>query len=179
MIGREASKALDALYRQALSETCGAVQVAASKVDEIDTDPVLLSIASYQFRLATLLCLEDTPPMRQLLTRLLRSPVVLEGAAFADGRAELTNMICGAVNRGLARAFHHVGMSTPLSVSRTCLEHLDLLQAAYSGAYRVQCDEAGFDLLLCLSLTRDGAFDFVFSPETAHDDAGVGELELF
>jgi hypothetical protein len=182
MIGPAAVQALDELVRQALRETCGDARLAAVSVADLAAgdgmDPVLLHISSYQFRLTTLLCLEDSPAFHARLGTLLNSPVPLEGASFADGCGELANRVCGAINRSLARAFHHVGMSTPLSLSRHCLLHLDLLRADHICGYDVRLDaDAGFRLVCCLTLTQSGVFDFTF--DASEQDAGVGELELF
>jgi hypothetical protein len=177
-----AYQALDVLIEHALRELCAEARIVTLSAVDLArasvADPVLLHIASYQFRLAGLLCLEDTPAMRSGLASVLQRPAPFEGAAFADGCGELSNRICGAINRGLAQVFLHVGMSTPLFLSSHCLAHLDLLQADYVSGREVRLgNEACFRFLVCLSLTRGGTFDFHFNPDS-QKSAG-GELELF
>lgn len=184
MIPSSARQALDALVVQSLTACCGAGRIVpvplASLSAVAGADPVSLHVSSYQFRLTTLLCLDDTPAMRHALAGLLRSPVPLEDAAFADGRGELANLLCGTINRGLSRVFLHVGMSTPLVLSRSCLAHLELLGAGHSGCLEIALDaQAHFHFAYGLALTRDGQFDFSLTAPVPVQETEVGALELF
>jgi hypothetical protein len=190
MISAAAVESLEKICEQALREGCGvgedgpcvvsALGEQLPRLDIVGDELMLLNISSYHFRFAMLFQFADDAAMKDRLARWVRSSSPLTAAALRDAHGELANMICGAVNRALCAVFRHVGMSTPLGVGASSLQHLELLNSALRRSWRVDMGGgAHFWLTACLTLSSGASLDFRYQPPTAAVAESVGELELF
>ncbi|WP_153109113.1 hypothetical protein [Propionivibrio limicola] len=134
---------------------------------------VVLTIASYLFRLLTIFHVEDDQAGEDYF---LRGEAATAGRAFLDVFAELGNMCCGAMNRELGRHFPHTGMSTPYVLDRHCLPFVRELKPAYLSQHRLQIND-GVTLHATLCLCAYGDLDFRIDPVAPVE--ATGELELF
>lgn len=141
---------------------------------------VALTISSYLFRFVALFDFGRDAATLAHLAKLAHSPEsALEGQALADAYAELVNMICGGVNRGLSTVFRHSGMSTPFVLESTCAGHLQILDPARYSTFKVTINgSVRFDVLLCVCLAPDTTLDFRVDRDEA-EEAAAGELEFF
>lgn len=181
--------ALDLLYLQSLRDNCLtedgqparilSLGGQAPAVEDGHSDLIMLNISGYHFRLVNWLYFGNSAGLNAELSRLMRSAAPLAGNLLADAYGELSNMICGAINRGLCSVFHHAGMSTPLAVGNECLAHIDLLNPLATRYFEVVfADDARFWMASSLHLTPGARFDFHYQPPAAPSE-GAGELELF
>jgi hypothetical protein len=162
MISARATSSLDALFKQSIlehgGETFSVTRETEMPVSDEEHSLLVLSISSYLFRIVALF--DFAPPAR-------------------DADAELINMICGAVNRGLSTVFAHAGMSTPYVLESSCAQYLPLLEPDLTLHYAVQSGSSSrFNLAACLCVTSGTTLDFSLDL-SAHEDASSGELELF
>jgi hypothetical protein len=187
MISSTAMASFDWLVRQSLQETCrpgGECEIslrarALSEPDPAETDLLLLNISSYQFRLMSLFHFCPDQAWRAQLGSILRSPDAVAEHAMQDAHGELANMVCGAINRTLAREFRHVGMSTPLRLDPGCLGHFPMLNPDQVWTYAIDFGSGGrFALSICLFLNQGESLDFRLDQHAAEEES-AGELELF
>lgn len=191
MVGNNAIASLEWLYEKAVRENSAAgadtrcamtpQPAAGAPAESAKRHLVVLTIASYVFRIVALFDFSRDAATAAHMARLVRSKTPeIDGQALDDAFAELVNMICGAVNRRLVDYFPHVGMSTPFVLEGSCSGHLATLDPAHVQSYRVQLDDAvGYGLTLCLCTARDSRFDFQVDRAEHADSASSGELELF
>jgi hypothetical protein len=141
---------------------------------------VALTISSYLFRIVALFDFgQDSATLAHLAKLTHSSESALEGQALDDAYAELVNMICGGVNRGLSAVFRHSGMSTPFVLESTCAGYLKILEPTRCSTFRVTINgSVRFDLLLSICLASDTTLDFSIDRDEAEGSA-AGELELF
>ncbi len=137
----------------------------------VDTAHILvLTVASYVFRLLTVFHLNDDSATRDYFAR---------GAPdrdFAEIVGEVGNLCCGAMNRELGEHFAHTGMSTPTLLGGACLRFLDELKPAHLARQRIVINDA-LTLHATLCLCAYAPIDFRVD---AHAAAPVsGALELF
>ena len=135
-----------------------------------DEPIVVLTVASYRFRLLTLFHLRRDPALADYYTR-------GDGAReLADVFSEFGNLCCGAMNRELGGFFGHTGMSTPYRLEGGCLAFLEDLGAAWIAPQRITINGVlSFDVTLCLCAYAP--IDFCVDPDAAPET--TGELELF
>ncbi|WP_028536666.1 hypothetical protein [Paludibacterium yongneupense] len=187
MITDRACEAIDWLFEQGIREnslaeggqSCVLSHHDAPLVGEGRRQLIVLNISSYQFRLVAMFdfALDDATAAH--LAALSRSPRPLEGQALLDSCAELVNMICGAVNRGLSATFWHAGMSTPFALESSCLGHVAILAPQRIRTIAVEIGQAvRFNVTVCLCTARDKTLDFDVDRSLAEADS-AGELELF
>lgn len=141
---------------------------------------VVLCIVSYRFRIVTLFEFDAGDTAAVHLARATRhAPEQLVGQALVDACAESANMICGAVNRGLATVFRHVGMSTPVVLDAVSAGDFALFEPA-----GVLTLDASFErewcvrVAVCVCAAAGTPLDFRIE-RTLQDDAAAGELEFF
>ena len=139
---------------------------------------VMLTVASYRFRVLLFIHFTRDPAIRQQLAALTGMPVEqLTGDRFADAMMERGNLCCGALNRELAQFFPHIGMSTPCVLPGSSMEHLGTLQPSLTRHYRATL-ASGATLQLTLAVCAVGDIDFPFDARVL-TTASSGELELF
>jgi hypothetical protein len=172
------------LVRESLAATLardggGVVAPVDALADVPGSHVVVLSVASYRFRL--LLGLHFTPDAatRERLARLHGlEPEAMVDRAFDDAIAECGNLVCGTLNRELGRAFPHVGMSTPDVLRRGAIEQLGLLRCGHVRHLRLEHGgEAAWHATLAVS--TQGPLDFDLPPAEAVETEAAGELEFF
>lgn len=153
----------------------------AAPIDGANRQLVVLNISSYVFRLVALFDFATDAATVSHLARLSRSPdKALEGQALADAYAELVNMICGAVNRGLCAEFQHAGMSTPFLLETSCAHYLPALAPTRVKSYEVVINDAvRFDFTVCICVANASTLDFTIDRTEKQEVASSGELELF
>jgi len=131
---------------------------------------VVLSIASYVFRLLTIFHVDIDAATEAYFTR--------SGAAgaFGDCFGEIGNRCCGAMNRELGRYFQHLGMSTPAMLDAQCLPFLAELKPTYLDHHRIRINDT-LTLHATLCLRAYAPIDFNVDHQAAPET--TGELELF
>lgn len=141
---------------------------------------VVLTIASYAFRIVALFNFARDDATKAHMARLVRSAdAAIDGHALDDAYAELVNMICGTVNRSLVDHFPHIGMSTPFVLESTCGRHLEILDPTHLQSYRISAGDAfAYYLTLCLCAPGDRKLDFHVE-RRAPEISSSGELEMF
>ena len=131
---------------------------------------LVLTLASYVFRLLTIFHFNDDGATRDYFTR--GAP----GRDFGEVVGEIGNLCCGAMNREFGEHFIHTGMSTPTLLSGACLPFLDELKPAHLARHRIVINDA-LVLHATLCLCAYAPIDFRVD---AHAEApATGELELF
>jgi hypothetical protein len=190
MISQQAISGLETLFEHSIHEHSAHGQSGRSQVarraqqdflaGESPRHLVVQSISSYMFRIVTLFNFGKDMPMRSHLAAILRSTSArMEGSALLDGYAELANLICGSVNRGLSAVFPHAGMSTPFALDHACEQYVALLNPTLTHAYQIETDQAArFNMLVCICVARGSRLDFAID-QSAEAQSGSGELELF
>lgn len=137
---------------------------------------VMISITSYTLRVITFLHHADGPALRSQVARVTSSPVDdITADAVADQIRERANLIGGALNRDLVAHFHHLGMSTPNLLERTCLEHMPSLRPLHEAHFSVR-HTAGLTLGFSAYVCSTAPLDLELTDSTA--SAAAGELEL-
>lgn len=153
---------------------------AALPGDDAKKQLVVLSISSYVFRIVALFVFDTNPQTAAHFAKLARSTNPhLQGQALSDAYAELVNMICGAVNRGLRADFRHSGMSTPFVLESSCAQYVSILNPSQTHAFEVVVnDGVRFQLIVCTCVAGGANLDFDVD-RSAQEEEVSGELELF
>lgn len=190
MISAKSIAAIDWLFEKSVVDHCVADEQGSCTTklshgvpatqESADRHLVALNISSYQFRIACLFDFDTGQPAAAYLARLSRSTQpILAGQALHDAYAELVNMVCGAVNRGLHGALLHTGMSTPNVLDRSCRRYINLLAPAHVSHIEVVIEPAlSFGLTLCVCLAPKAELDFDIERHAAAE-VSSGEIELF
>lgn len=190
MITQSAIAGIEWLFEKAVREnsvsgpedSCSLSKLAVAKEvkDNEKQHLVVLTISSYLFRIVALFQFNKDQATIEHMARLSRSQTPeLDEQALVDAYAELVNMVCGAVNRGLGTPFPHIGMSTPYALESSCANYMAALQPQYTQHYEVSVgDSVRFNLSLCLCAGADTSLDFRIDTYEAEEEAS-GELELF
>lgn len=191
MISAKAITSIGWLFEQAIRENSVAggqdrcvvtsrPLAAMPQADAAKRQLVVLNISSYVFRIVALFVFESDAATATHFARVLRSnQPQLQGQALLDAYAELTNMICGAVNRGLRADFRHSGMSTPFLLESSCADYVSILNPSHTHAYDVEINESvRFQLVVCSCVAASANLDFDIDRSTREEEVS-GELELF
>ncbi|MFT3850321.1 MAG: hypothetical protein QM739_17095 [Propionivibrio sp.] len=131
---------------------------------------VVLTVASYLFRLLTVFHVESKGPAARYFDR------AESGRPFGNVFGEIGNLCCGAMNRELGKHFPHLGMSTPYELGCTCFPFLAELKPGYLSQHRIEINGAPM-LHATLCLCAWGDIDF--RVDAAAVEESCGELELF
>jgi len=131
---------------------------------------VVLTVASYTFRLLTIFHVDENGRSADYFTR--SDPA----RAFREVFGEIGNLCCGAINRSLGKHFLHTGMSTPYFLESHCLAFLNELKPAHLAQYRITINDS-LVMHATLCLCAYAAVDFRVETEIAAE--ATGELELF
>lgn len=177
MVSEQARKGLDQIFARAaqaslaLGDSDTVTVEALATVQPVETPQILvLTVASYVFRLLTVFHFNDDRATRDYFTR------AAPGRDFAEVVGEIGNLCCGAMNRELGEHFVHTGMSTPTLLKGACLPFLRELKPAYLAQQRIVIN-GGLVLHATLCLCAYAPIDFRVD---AHAEAvTTGELELF
>lgn len=184
MISARAREGFDSIVERSLrdglaaGDDASAQSVRLESIDEIpESRAVMLSVASYTFRLMLFLHFEpDDRTRAHFARRLSVDAAELTDQAFLDAVSEAGNMVCGTLNRELGRVFPHIGMSTPHMLDRECLLHIGRLRVGHQRHVRLTlAGETSFHATLYVS--DYAAIDFD-APAEEHT-AASGELEMF
>ncbi|WP_284465183.1 chemotaxis protein CheX [Diaphorobacter nitroreducens] len=141
------------------------------------TRMVVLSIASYTFRIITALHFNESQQLKAHIAQLgQRSPDAMTHQDFIDAVCEAGNMCCGAINRELGAFYNGLGLSTPQILDIRSLPHMQRLGAQHLRHFRINlADDLHLHASLCVRAYEPMDFDW-HAQEPA---VGAGELELF
>jgi hypothetical protein len=184
MITPRARDGFERLVRESLVATLsrdgGAEVLPVEQLGEVQgTHVVVLSVASYRFRLLMGLYFSRDASTRERLARLHGlEPEAMTEQAFDDAIAECGNLFCGTFNRELGRAFPHVGMSTPNVLRRSAIEHLGLLRCGHV-RHLLLTNHGQPAWYATLAVCEQGTLDFELPPAQACEADAAGELEFF
>lgn len=179
MISERAKRGINHIFTRAAqanllisaSDTIAIEQLPATRIVETPQKQiVVLTVASYRFRLLTLFHVGDDPASADYFTR--SEP----GRVFRDVFFEIGNLCCGAMNRELGKHFLHTGMSTPYLLDSHCLPFLDLLKPTYVAQHRIAINGS---VLMHASLCLCAYAPIDFHVDTQSEPEATGELELF
>ena len=184
MISERAKTSLNEMVMQGMrssligpSDTALSLEPVAHIEPVTEAEVVMLSVASYQFRLMILIYFSRDEATRAHFARLTRAePANFDEQAFHDAVAESGNMCCGTFNRELGRAFPHIGMSTPNMIDSRCAEHLSLLHYGHLQHFALQL-QSGMRFRASLCVTEYQDLDFALEPPAQVES--TGELEFF
>jgi len=131
---------------------------------------VVLTVASYRFRLLTIFHVDPKGPAADYFDR------SEAGRSFGDVFGEIGNMCCGAMNRELGKHFPHLGMSTPYVLASKCLPFLAELKPGYLSQHRIEINGS---VMMHATLCLCAWGDIDFRVDAAAVEESCGELELF
>lgn len=159
----------------------GAPGVDIQAIDHIvggsGTHMVVLTIASYTFRIITALHFEESAPMKAHMAQIgQRTPESMTHQDFIDAICESGNMCSGTLNRELGVFYDGLGLSTPQILDIQSLPHLDHLGAQHLQHFRVDTAD-GLRLHASLCARAYEPMDFEWKAE--EQPVSTGELELF
>lgn len=186
MISARAQGAFARMMRDALRGGLGVADESAWTVQELPPEEaasggkvVILTVSSYLFRLMTLLHFDEDAATWQHFGG-ADAGAEIDRQVLHDRVSECGNVICGALNREVARVYPHVGMSTPNIIDRHCVDFLGALGAGQARHWRVQLAD-GLVLHARLWVCAYDAIDFdaPVVAEAAVEEAAAGELEMF
>ena len=184
MISERAKKALNDMVLTGISsalvgssDTVLSLEAVSDIAPITEQEVVMLSVASYQFRLMILIYFSRDEATRNHYAALTRvQPENLDAQMFHDAIAESGNMCCGTFNRELGRAFEHIGMSTPNMIDSRCAEHFSLLHYGHLQHFALHL-QSGMHFRASLCVTEYQDLDFELAP--AEVPESTGELEFF
>ena len=177
MVSEQAKDGLNRIFARAAqaslalddSDTVTVEPLATPQI--VETPQILvLTVASYVFRLLTVFHLNEDRATQDYFTR--ASP----GRPFGEVVGELGNLCCGAMNRELGQHFVHTGMSTPTLLKGACLPFIGALKPAFVSPQRIVINGA-LTLHATLCLCAYAPIDFHVAPHVGVP--ATGELELF
>ena len=177
MVSEQAKASLNRIFARAaqaslaLGDADTVTVEALSTLRALETPQILvLTVASYVFRLLTVFHLGDDLATQDYFTR------AAPGCPFDEVVGELGNLCCGAMNRELGEHFVHTGMSTPTLLRGACLPFLDELKPAFVSPQRIVINSA-LTLYATLCLCAYAPIDFSVDAQAAA--LATGELEFF
>lgn len=138
---------------------------------------VVLSIASYTFRIVTALHFDESAPLKEHMARLARKPPqAMSHQDFIDAICESGNMCCGTINRELGTFYNGLGLSTPQILDIRSLPHLERLGAQHLRHFRIDLSpQLRLHASLCVRAYETMDFDW----HAEEQPVSAGELELF
>lgn len=184
MISQTARNAFDSLFTQAVRS---AFSVSADEQCEVTalTDAgeitekkvVVLTVSSYVFRVMVFLYFTLDNRTKQHFAALQKGATIgMSEADHLDAICEWANVLCGSLNREIARHFPHVGMSTPNILDRSCVGYLDDLGADHTKHVEIRIDDA---FAMHASICVCPFADIDFTVDTDSVEESTGELEMF
>nr|WP_295774461.1 hypothetical protein [Rhodoferax sp.] len=157
-------------------ETCQ-IEVLANPKEIRETTVVMLTVASFLFRLSVMIYFSSDDATKAHFARLNNiDPTEMSDQAYLDAIRECGNICCGTLNRELSRVCPHVAMSTPNVIQRECVDHLDSLNGGHLQYFRATVDAGQqFHASVCVRDYADIDFDWTMIEETT----AAGEMEFF
>lgn len=155
----------DSVVVEAVAGSVGAARLTEKPEESF----IVLTIASYHFRLLTLFHLDVDPATRQYFSG--GDPA----RPLAATLGELGNLCCGAMKRELGKYFPHTGMSTPDLLDGKCLAFLAELKPALVLGQRVVIN-ASLVIRATLCLCAYVPIDFRVEASAALEETGMIEL---
>ena len=142
-----------------------------------EPEMVMLSVASYRFRLMIVLYFNREDASKAHFAGVNRVALSeMTPQAFTDAISECGNMLCGTFNREIGRIYPHVGMSTPNILDSRCGEHLSLMGYGHLQHFAMHL-QSGMRFVASLCVCEDGDLDFDLPPSAPIEN--TGELEFF
>lgn len=184
MISNRARDSFDQMLTLGIKASMGGTTPDACKIEILadfkeirETNVVMLTVASFVFRLSVLIYFSSDDGARAHFARINNiDPSEMNDQAFLDVIRECGNICCGTLNRELARVCPHVAMSTPNIIERECVNHLESLNGGHLQHFRATVDGGKqFYVTLCVRDYADIDFDWTMIEETTI----AGEMEFF
>ncbi len=135
MISNRAQKNFDQMLTLGIKASMGgtassvcAIEPVTTLQDIKETHAVMMTVASFLFRLSVLIYFSSDEATRRHFVGVGvdgDDPATTDDQAFFDAIRECCNVCSGALNRELATVFPHVAMSTPNIIERECGLHLE------------------------------------------------------
>lgn len=155
----------------------GAVEVLVDPDEIQETHVVVLTVASYVFRLLVMVYFSPDDSTKAHFANITHvDPAEMSEQAFLDALQECGNICCGTLNRELVRVFPHVGMSTPNIIERECANYLRALPGGHLQHFRAS-NNAGRNFYFGICVRDFADIDFEWAP--AEEEVAAGELEFF
>ena len=184
MISNRAQKNFDQMLTLGIKVSMGgtassvcAIEPVTTLQDIKETHAVMMTVASFLFRLSVLIYFSSDEATRQHFVGVHGDDsTTADDQVFFDAIRECCNVCSGALNRELATVFPHVAMSTPNIIERECGLHLETLKGGYLQHFRATT-ESGSQFYVTLCVRDYAAVDFEWTmPEETESS---GELEFF
>ena len=184
MISNRAQNSFDQMLTMGIKASMGGktpeacqVEVVASLKDSRETNVVMLTVASFLFRISILVYFSADEATRTYFAAVNNiAPSEMNEQAFLDSIRECGNICCGTLNRELSRVYPHVAMSTPNIIARKCVDHLDSLNVGHLQHFRATTDTGKqFHVSLCVREYSNIDFEWAVVEETT----AAGEMEFF
>lgn len=184
MISNRAQNSFDQMVMLGMKASMGGgspealeVEVVASLKHIKETSVVMLTVASFVFRLSVMVYFSPNEETKAYFARVNNvDPAEMSEIAFFDAIREFGNICCGTLNRELATVYPHVAMSTPNIIERECVNHLESLNGGHLQHFRATIDsDRQFFVSLCVRDYGDIDFDWA----VAEDATSAGEMEFF
>ncbi len=184
MISTRAQKNFDQMLTLGIKASLGGsasdlceVEPVATLKDITESHAVMITVASFLFRLSVLIYFSpDEATRRHFVGVEGDDPTTKDDQAFFDAIRECCNVCCGSLNRELATVFPHVAMSTPNIIERECGSHLETLKGGYLQHFRATTG-AGSQFYVTLCVRDYGTVDFEWA--MTQETESSGELEFF
>lgn len=157
-------------------ETCE-VEVVADLNSIRETNVVMLTVASFLFRISVLVYFSSDDATRSHFAAVNNvASADMNDQAFLDAIRECGNICCGTLNRELARVYPHVAMSTPNIIERECVNHLESLNGGHLQHFRASTvGDKQFHVTFCVREYADIDFEWAMAEEAT----AAGEMEFF
>lgn len=184
MISNRAQNSFDQMLTLGIKASMGGaapencvVEVVPDLKDIQETSVVMLTVASFLFRLSVMIYFSSDEATQGYFARVNNVPPgEMNDQAFLDAIRECGNICCGTLNRELAQVYPHVAMSTPNIIERGCVNHLESLNVGHLQHFRAITEEGmRFHLTLCVRDYADLDFEWTMVEETT----AAGEMEFF
>jgi hypothetical protein len=184
MISTRATNSFDQMLMLGIKASMGdaasadcVVEVLADPEEIQETQVVMLTVASYVFRLLVMVYFSPDESTKAHFAGVTHvDPSDMTEQAFLDAIQERGNICCGTLNRELVRVFPHVGMSTPNIIERECVNYLRTLPGGHLQHFRA-ANGAGQNFYFGICVRDFADIDFVWEP--AKDIVSAGEMEFF
>lgn len=184
MISNKATNSFDQMLVLGIKASMGegspdacAVEVLPNPQDIEETQVVMLTVASYVFRLLVLIYFSPDESTKAHFANITHvDPSEMSEQAFLDAIQECGNICCGTLNRELVRVFPHVGMSTPNIIERECVTHLANLPGGHLQHFRAT-NSAGRNFYFGICVRDFANIDFDWAP--VEEEVAAGEMEFF
>lgn len=179
MISARATNSFDQMLILGIKASMGEIASADCVVEVLghpeeiqESHVVLLTVASYVFRLSVLVYFSHDEPTKAHFANMTHvDPAKMTEQDFLDAIQECSNMCCGTLNRELVHTFPHVGMSTPNIIERECVSYLQSLPGGHLQHFRV-INNIGQNFYFAICVRDFADIDFEWAPVEEIDSSG-------